>query len=295
MGEQVVLFKYTFHVGGNLSFMPFKYEGGRVEIYESFDYFTSWDQFVEFIRSFRFENVKKVYQQQTLGTINVHEDLIHIHDAETAWAGFSLCNERKGCVFFIEHGEEHSLFNPKVGEIDVKLLGTRLIPNDETRMANDETETVDVKPIDHDDGNNTEEDEDFVPSTDVESNEDMEDSSSENQESVDGYETEYLDSDDGGEIDSEVDEGGEGSLPNIRFRRSKYPKFDLKQIPPIFEVGLMFDDVEQLKEACVEYSVFHHRNLWFKKSDRKRLHVKCRDGCPFHIWASYVVMLFVAF
>ena len=54
---------------------------------------------------------------------------------------------------------------------------------------------------------------------------------------------------------------------------------------------MRFDDIEQLKEACVEYSVFHHRNLWFKKSDRQRIEVRCRDGCSFHIWASYVIRL----
>ena len=36
MGEkEVPLFKYMFYVGGNFTSMPFMYEGGRVEVYES--------------------------------------------------------------------------------------------------------------------------------------------------------------------------------------------------------------------------------------------------------------------
>ncbi|PWA78394.1 Zinc finger, PMZ-type [Artemisia annua] len=227
----------------------------------------------------------------TLESIDNHEDLIHIYDKDTVASALKLVCERSGCVFFLEHGNEHCIFNPQSGDRGLNLLGTRMIHNDgEREVGVEELQTHENL---NDDAGDETEDDDFEPSTDEESDEDSdtENSSNESKEDFDGYETEYQDSDDGGELDSEVDEGGEGTEPNIRFKKSNYLKYDPKQVPPVFEVGLRFDDIEQVKEACVEYSVFHHRNLWFMKSDRKRLEVKCKVGCSFHMWASYVTSL----
>ncbi|GKE64948.1 hypothetical protein Tco_1519109 [Tanacetum coccineum] len=134
MGEkEVPLFKYTFHVGGNFTSMPFKYVGGKVKVYESLEYFTTWLQFVEFIKSFSFENVKNVYQQVSLESIDNHEALRHIYDEDTVAAALKLVCERSGCVFFLEHRNEHCIFNPQSGDTGLNLLGTRLIHNDGER------------------------------------------------------------------------------------------------------------------------------------------------------------------
>ncbi|GKD68757.1 zinc finger, PMZ-type containing protein [Tanacetum coccineum] len=164
--------------------MPFKYVGGKVKVYESLEYFTTWLQFVEFIKSFSFENVKNVYQQVSLESIDNHEALRHIYDEDTIAAALKLVCERR----------------------------TRLIHNDGEREDGgvEELQTCENH---NDDGGDEKEDADFEPSTDEDSDEDpdTENSSNESNEDLDGYETEYLDSDDGGELDSEVDEGGEGS------------------------------------------------------------------------------------
>ena len=164
-----------------------------MEVYESLEYFSSWDQFVEFIRGFHFENVNKVYQQITLEKVDEYAALRHIYDEKTADAGFELCIERQGCVFFLEHGDEQSIFNIKNGEMEVKLLSNKLIQND---------------------GINNKDEVEFVRNSDGSSEEalDKEDARDDiEEEGVDGYETDYLNSDDGGELDSEIDKGGEGT------------------------------------------------------------------------------------
>ncbi|PWA51759.1 hypothetical protein CTI12_AA460270 [Artemisia annua] len=87
MGEnKLLLLKFTFHVGGKFMELPFRYEGGKVEVRESYEFFASWVDFVEFIRGFHFENVNKVYQQITLGRVDGYDDLRHIYDEKTAEA-----------------------------------------------------------------------------------------------------------------------------------------------------------------------------------------------------------------
>ncbi|GKC81650.1 hypothetical protein Tco_1137367 [Tanacetum coccineum] len=118
MGEkEVPLLKYTFHVGGNFTSMPFKYEGDSV--------------------------------------------------AEA----LKLVCERSGCLFFLEHGNEHCIFNPQCGDRGLNLLGTRLIHNDgEREVGVEEVQTCENH---NDDGGDEKEDHDFEPSTDEESDEDL--------------------------------------------------------------------------------------------------------------------------
>ncbi|GJS87806.1 hypothetical protein Tco_0770442 [Tanacetum coccineum] len=163
---------------------------------------------------------------------------IYIYDEDTVAATLKLVCERSGCVFFLEHGNEHCIFNPQSGNTRLNLLGTRLIHNDGEREEGS-VEELQTCENHHDDGGDEKEDADFEPSTDEESDDDpyTKNSSNESNEDLDGYETEYLDLDDGRELDSEVDEGGEGTKPNIRFKKSNYPKYDPKQVPLYLKLG----------------------------------------------------------
>ncbi|PWA38325.1 hypothetical protein CTI12_AA582390 [Artemisia annua] len=46
MGEnKLLLLKFRFHVGGKFMELPFRYEGGKVEVRESYEFFASWVDF----------------------------------------------------------------------------------------------------------------------------------------------------------------------------------------------------------------------------------------------------------
>ncbi|CAK8562082.1 unnamed protein product [Lathyrus sativus] len=60
-------------------------------------------------------------------------------------------------------------------------------------------------------------------------------------------------------------------------------KFPIFREPTKLEVRMMFKDKQQIKDAIKEYAMENKKNLVFKKNDKKRMVVKCVDGCPFHI------------
>lgn len=60
----------------------------------------------------------------------------------------------------------------------------------------------------------------------------------------------------------------------------RFPTF--KETPKL-EVGMMFKDKLQIKDAIKEYAMENKKNLVFKKNDNRRMFVKCIDGCPFYI------------
>ncbi|CAK8563502.1 unnamed protein product [Lathyrus sativus] len=60
-------------------------------------------------------------------------------------------------------------------------------------------------------------------------------------------------------------------------------KFPIFREPTKLEVGMMFKDKQQIKDAIKEYAMENKKNLVFKKNDKKRMVVEYVDGCPFHI------------
>ncbi|KAL4284901.1 hypothetical protein GQ457_16G025860 [Hibiscus cannabinus] len=68
----------------------------------------------------------------------------------------------------------------------------------------------------------------------------------------------------------------------------KLPEFDVERDMenPRFVVGMIFKDFDELKNACKQYSLVNHLGINFKHNDRDRLNVRCKEGCPFRIWAS---------
>ncbi|KAL4320047.1 hypothetical protein GQ457_18G015050 [Hibiscus cannabinus] len=71
-------------------------------------------------------------------------------------------------------------------------------------------------------------------------------------------------------------------------RKVKFSEFHVERDMenPEFVVGMMFKDFDELKDACRQYSLVNHFGNDFKHNDRERLDVKCKEGCPFRIWAS---------
>ena len=55
-----------------------------------------------------------------------------------------------------------------------------------------------------------------------------------------------------------------------------------------FEPGLMFSDVKVLKNAIIDYAVEQQREIWFKKNDLIRVQARCRENCPWYLFASKV-------
>ncbi|XP_058765411.1 uncharacterized protein LOC131638892 [Vicia villosa] len=60
----------------------------------------------------------------------------------------------------------------------------------------------------------------------------------------------------------------------------EYPTFkkDTK-----FELGMMFKDKDQIKDAIKEFALEKNKSFVIKKNDKRRVVVKCIEGCPFHI------------
>ncbi|XP_058725528.1 uncharacterized protein LOC131596807 [Vicia villosa] len=50
-----------------------------------------------------------------------------------------------------------------------------------------------------------------------------------------------------------------------------------------FEIGMMFKDKMQIKDAVKDYAMESNKNVVIKKNDKKRVVVKCMVGCPFYI------------
>ena len=55
-----------------------------------------------------------------------------------------------------------------------------------------------------------------------------------------------------------------------------------------FEIGMMFTDVKTLRNAIIDYSVEQKREIWFNKNDSQRLQAKCRENCPWYLFASRI-------
>ncbi|XP_074374737.1 uncharacterized protein LOC141715155 [Apium graveolens] len=53
-----------------------------------------------------------------------------------------------------------------------------------------------------------------------------------------------------------------------------------------FQPGLIFTSRELLRYAIRKYGVARQRRVFVKRSDFKRMHAKCREGCKWELWAS---------
>lgn len=110
-----------------------------------------------------------------------------------------------------------------------------------------------------------------------------------------GWESDY-DSDSykiGGKESSDFsDNEAESVVTKKKVRRCKktYPSFNVKT--PMknieFEIGLMFTDVKTLRNAVIDYHVEQKTEIWFKKNDLQRLLAKCKEHCPWYLFASKV-------
>ncbi|XP_058784134.1 uncharacterized protein LOC131658902 [Vicia villosa] len=49
------------------------------------------------------------------------------------------------------------------------------------------------------------------------------------------------------------------------------------------ELGMMFKDKVQIKDAIREFALEKNKSLVIKKNDKRRVVIKCIEGCPFHI------------
>ncbi|KAK8636569.1 hypothetical protein V6N13_124314 [Hibiscus sabdariffa] len=68
----------------------------------------------------------------------------------------------------------------------------------------------------------------------------------------------------------------------------RVPEFntDVDMANPQFKKGMIFVGKDILKEAVREYGIKNRVDLKFKRLDKKRMHVICKEGCPWYIWAS---------
>ncbi|KAE8735657.1 hypothetical protein F3Y22_tig00000340pilonHSYRG01097 [Hibiscus syriacus] len=84
------------------------------------------------------------------------------------------------------------------------------------------------------------------------------------------------------ESDSESDSDGRG--------KHRCPEFndETDMENPQFKVGMIFGDKLKFKEAVRQYEIKNRVFIRFKRTDSVRVHVVCKEGCPWYIWASRV-------
>jgi hypothetical protein len=55
---------------------------------------------------------------------------------------------------------------------------------------------------------------------------------------------------------------------------------------PIFKLGMVFADVEELRKAIDAYNIRERRQLWKKRNEKGRLEVYCKGNCPWKLKAA---------
>ncbi|KAK8646817.1 hypothetical protein V6N13_120587 [Hibiscus sabdariffa] len=75
-----------------------------------------------------------------------------------------------------------------------------------------------------------------------------------------------------------------------RKKPPKCPEFnaEVDMANPQFKKGMKFSGKEILKEAIREYGIKSRHDVRFKRIDKGRMHVICKENCPWYIWASRV-------
>ncbi|XP_058754872.1 uncharacterized protein LOC131628023 [Vicia villosa] len=61
------------------------------------------------------------------------------------------------------------------------------------------------------------------------------------------------------------------------------PKFPVFKDTTKFELGMKYKDKLQIRDAVKEYAMEQKKNIVITKNDKKRVVVRCMDGCPFYI------------
>ncbi|XP_039039206.1 uncharacterized protein LOC120177009 [Hibiscus syriacus] len=84
------------------------------------------------------------------------------------------------------------------------------------------------------------------------------------------------------ESDFESDSDGRG--------KHRCPEFndETDMENPQFKVGMIFGDKLKFKEAVRQYGIKNRVNIRFKRTNSVRVHVVCKEGCPWYIWTSRV-------
>ena len=77
----------------------------------------------------------------------------------------------------------------------------------------------------------------------------------------------------------ESDEKGD-----VRLRFSSFSEEDMQN--PTFHVGLVFADVQKLRDAITEYSVRNRVKIKMPRNEKARLKAHCAEGCPWNLYAS---------
>uniref|UniRef100_K3ZLZ1 Uncharacterized protein n=1 Tax=Setaria italica TaxID=4555 RepID=K3ZLZ1_SETIT len=80
----------------------------------------------------------------------------------------------------------------------------------------------------------------------------------------------------------ELDSDGEGQL---RMGFQSFRSVDIQN--PIFKVGILFESVELLRKAIIEYSLKKRVDIKILRNERKRIRAHCAEGCPWNLYASH--------
>ena len=65
---------------------------------------------------------------------------------------------------------------------------------------------------------------------------------------------------------------------DARLRFSSFSEEDMQN--PAFHVGLVFADVQKLRDVITEYSVRNRVEIKMPRNEKARLKAHCAEGCP---------------
>ncbi|KAK9033106.1 hypothetical protein V6N11_018144 [Hibiscus sabdariffa] len=93
--------------------------------------------------------------------------------------------------------------------------------------------------------------------------------------------TEYLESSDAGSYETD-------SEGNSVVKKSNNVFFDASTVQPRFELGMIFENQQQLKDALYSYAVVHRFDFKYVSNRKEKIRVVCKvKGCPFMLHASW--------
>ena len=77
---------------------------------------------------------------------------------------------------------------------------------------------------------------------------------------------------------------------NRQQKRKKFTEFNPQTdfADPHFRLGIEFPNIEAFRKAIREYAIKQHRAVRFVMNEKFRCRVKCKDPCPWMIFASNI-------
>ncbi|XP_058753673.1 uncharacterized protein LOC131626849 [Vicia villosa] len=92
----------------------------------------------------------------------------------------------------------------------------------------------------------------------------------------------------GSDNDSDDLQSGCDSDDSSGINRKKYPLYKEKKNMSNYkwELGMYFTSKSDIKDAVISYAVQNGRDLKFIKNDKKRVRVRCKDGCQWELYCS---------